>query len=125
MGGDLLRGEGGDLAVVGPGGEDAGLVHPHHLPHHQAPAAVAHQLLRLDPRPGHGVREILGLRKGLKSLKTTEDLIVAGSDNDDECLISPNIYLNLGPIVCGCLPALGTHWRNGSSYTIPVMIVSF
>ena len=71
MSGDLLRGEGGDLAVVGPGGEDAGLVHPHHLAHHQAPAAVAHQLLRLDPRPGNGVRhsshfQWLGLSKGLK-----------------------------------------------------------
>ena len=68
MGGDLLRGEGGDLAVVGPGGEDAGLVHPHHLPHHQAPAAVAHQLLRLDPRPGHEFVRFLVTERGQRRL---------------------------------------------------------
>ena len=38
--------------------------------------------------------------------------------------VSPNIYLNLGPIVCGCLPALGTHCRKGSSWTVRIMTVS-
>ena len=50
--GDLLRGEGGDLAVVCAGGEDAGLVDPHHLGGDQALAGVGQQVLRPHPRPG-------------------------------------------------------------------------
>ena len=49
--GDLLRGEGGHLAVVEAGGEDAGLVDPHHLGGHQAPAGVGQQVLRPHPGP--------------------------------------------------------------------------
>ena len=52
MGGDLLRGEGGDLAVVGPGGEDAGLVNPHHLGDHQASGGVGRDVLRPHSGPG-------------------------------------------------------------------------
>ena len=51
MSGDLLHGEGGHLAVVEAGGEDAGLVYPHHLGGHQAPAGVGQQVLRLHPGP--------------------------------------------------------------------------
>ena len=51
MSGDLLRGEGGHLAVVEAGGEDAGLVDPHHLGGHQAPAGVGQQVLRPHPGP--------------------------------------------------------------------------
>ena len=49
MGGDLLRGEGGDLAVVEARGEDAGLVYPHHLGGDQATAGVGQQVLRPHP----------------------------------------------------------------------------
>ena len=42
--GDLLRGEGGHLAVVEAGGEDAGLVDPHHLGGHQTPGGVGQQV---------------------------------------------------------------------------------
>ena len=51
--GDLLRGEGGHLAVVEARGEDAGLVYPHHLGGDQATAGVGQQVLR--PHPGSEV----------------------------------------------------------------------
>ena len=57
MGGDLLRGEGGDLAVVEAGGEDAGLVHPQHLGGDEAPAGVAQQVL--GPHPGPAAQLVL------------------------------------------------------------------
>ena len=34
-----------------------------------------------------------------------------------------NIYRNLAPIVCGSLPALGTHCRKGSSWSMLIMIM--
>ena len=52
--GDLLHGEGGDLAVVEAGGEDAGLVYPDHLGGDQAPAGVGQQVLRPHPGPEGG-----------------------------------------------------------------------
>ena len=55
MSGDLLRGEGGDLAVVEAGGEDAGLVDPHHLGGHQAAASVGQQVLRPHPGPAGNI----------------------------------------------------------------------
>ena len=57
--GDLLRGEGGDLAVVEARGEDAGLVYPHHLGGDQATAGVGQQVLR--PHPGPAVKISINL----------------------------------------------------------------
>ena len=44
------------LAVVEAGGEDAWLVHSHHLGGHQAPAGVPVHLLRRHPGPNNAER---------------------------------------------------------------------